>query len=61
MSDTAGNTQPLAEAFAAGRPALGAWASLPAAMGTEIMSRAGFDYVAMGRAAPAPLRQSVPV
>ena len=45
MSDTAGNTQPLAEAFAAGRPALGAWASLPAAMGSEIMSRAGFDYV----------------
>ena len=45
MGDSTSNTHPLATAFAAGRPALGAWAGLPTAMGCEIMSRAGFDYV----------------
>ena len=45
MSDAASASHPLAEAFAAGRPALGAWAGLPTAMGCEVMSRAGFDYV----------------
>ncbi len=45
MSDAATASHPLAEAFASGRPALGAWAGLPTAMGCEIMSRAGFDYV----------------
>lgn len=45
MSDSASASHPLAEAFASGRPALGAWAGLPTAMSCEIMSRAGFDYV----------------
>ena len=45
MSDAASPSHRLAEAFAAGRPALGAWAGLPTAMSCEIMSRAGFDYV----------------
>ena len=45
MSDAASASHPLAEAFAAGRPALGAWAGLPTAMSCEVMSRAGFDYV----------------
>ena len=45
MSDAASATHPLAEAFASGRPALGAWAGLPTAMSCEVMSRAGFDYV----------------
>ena len=45
MSDPVSAAHPLAEAFASGRPALGAWAGLPTAMGCEIMSRAGFDYV----------------
>lgn len=45
MNDASSATHPLAEAFASGRPALGAWAGLPTAMGCEIMSRAEFDYV----------------
>ena len=45
MSDAATASHPLAEAFASGRPALGAWAGLPTAMSCEVMSRAGFDYV----------------
>ena len=45
MSDAGPATHPLAEAFASRRPALGAWAGLPAAMSCEVMSRAGFDYV----------------
>ncbi|WP_420639627.1 HpcH/HpaI aldolase family protein [Candidatus Poriferisocius sp.] len=45
MSDHTGSPHPLAGAFDEGRPALGAWAGLPTAMGCEIMSRAGFDYV----------------
>ena len=45
MSDGPSASHRLAEAFATGRPALGAWAGLPAAMSCEIMSRAGFDYV----------------
>ncbi|MCY3578282.1 MAG: aldolase/citrate lyase family protein [bacterium] len=45
MSDAASAPHPLAEAFASGRPALGAWAGLPTAVSCEIMSRAGFDYV----------------
>ncbi|WP_419918408.1 HpcH/HpaI aldolase family protein [Candidatus Poriferisocius sp.] len=45
MSDVAAGNHPLDEAFVSGRPALGAWASLPVAMGCEIMARAGFDYV----------------
>ena len=45
MSNAATASHPLAEAFASGRPALGAWAGLPTAMSCEIMSRAGFDYV----------------
>ena len=45
MSDAVSAAHPLAEAFAVGRPALGAWAGLPTAMGCEVMSRAGFDYV----------------
>ena len=45
MSDAASASHPLAEAFASRRPALGAWAGLPAAVSCEIMSRAGFDYV----------------
>ena len=45
MSAAVSAVHPLAEVFASGRPALGAWAVLPTAMGCEIMSRAGFDYV----------------
>ena len=45
MSDAVSASHPLAEAFASGHPALGAWAGLPTAMSCEIMSRAGFDYV----------------
>ena len=45
MSDAATASHPLAEAFASGRPALGAWAGLPTATSCEIMSRTGFDYV----------------
>ncbi len=45
MNDVAFATHPLGGAFASGRPALGAWAALPVAMGCEVMSRADFDYV----------------